>query len=79
MIKWSLKTTVFKFEASWPCLLALTIKKFRNTVNQENKKYLKRKKKTSKQKREATFIILSKSSLGSIYYFNDLLSGGPLV
>lgn len=52
MIKWSLKTTVFKFEASWPCLLALTIKKFRNTVNQENKKYLKRKKnkQTKKEK-----------------------------
>lgn len=52
MIKWSLKTTVFKFEASWPCLLALTIKKYRNTVNQENKKYLKRKKnkQTKKEK-----------------------------
>lgn len=32
-----------------------------------------------KRKREATVIILSKSSLRSIHYLNDLLSGGPLV
>lgn len=49
-------------------------------MNQENKKKSqKKKKKQANEKREATFIILSKSSLGSIYYLNDLLSGGPLV
>lgn len=48
----------------------LQIKKLTKKQQQVNK---------MKRKREATVIFLSKSSLGSIHYLNDLLSGGPLV
>lgn len=48
----------------------LQIKKLTKQQQQVNK---------MKRKREATVIFLSKSSLGSIHYLNDLLSGGPLV
>lgn len=48
----------------------LTKKKINKKKQQANK---------MKRKREATFIILSKSSFGGIHYLNDLLSGGPLV
>lgn len=50
-----------------------------NEKKTHQKKLIKKQQQANKMKRKREATVISKSSLGSIHYLNDLLSGGPLV